>query len=188
MAEEATEQQQTNEPVNREKAPEETRTFTQEELNRVVGERLTREREKFQDYEDLKARSEKLAEIEEQNKTAEEKRQEELGAAQWELEETRNKLLRYQAANKHQIGEDYLDLLGSGDEKEINARAEALGKLLSDSRELEALRKELESKSNTSRPGSGRPADNLRPGASPVETPIEDESSYPASWFPGHSA
>lgn len=37
---------------------------SQEELNRIVGERLARERQKFADYNDLKAKAKRLEEIE----------------------------------------------------------------------------------------------------------------------------
>lgn len=40
------------------------KTFTQSELDAVLSDRLKREREKFQDYADLKAKAGKLAEIE----------------------------------------------------------------------------------------------------------------------------
>lgn len=38
------------------------RTFTQEELDRIVGERVRRERDKYADYEELKAKAEAGAE------------------------------------------------------------------------------------------------------------------------------
>lgn len=40
------------------------RTFTQAELNAIIDDRLKRERGKYADYADLKARADKLAEIE----------------------------------------------------------------------------------------------------------------------------
>lgn len=45
------------------------RTFTQEEVNAIVGKRLAEEKGKFSDYEDLKAKAMKLDEIEEANKS-----------------------------------------------------------------------------------------------------------------------
>ena len=38
-------------------AQQETRTFTQEEVNAIVADRLTRERAKYADYDDLKAKA-----------------------------------------------------------------------------------------------------------------------------------
>lgn len=50
-------------------AGEQIRTFTQEEVNAIVGKRLAEEKGKFSDYEDLKAKAMKLDEIEEANKS-----------------------------------------------------------------------------------------------------------------------
>lgn len=44
--------------------PDAARTFSQAEVDRIAGERAKREREKFADYEDLKAAKAKLDEIE----------------------------------------------------------------------------------------------------------------------------
>lgn len=53
--------------------PEPAKTFTQEELDRVVGERLAREREKYADYDELKQAKARLDEIEAANKSELEK-------------------------------------------------------------------------------------------------------------------
>ena len=45
------------------------KTFTQDEVDRIVGDRLSRERAKYPDYEDLKAKAAKLDEMEEASKT-----------------------------------------------------------------------------------------------------------------------
>jgi len=45
----------------------ETATFTQADLDRTLGERLSRERAKFADYDDLKAKASRLAELEDAN-------------------------------------------------------------------------------------------------------------------------
>lgn len=42
---------------------------TQDELNRIIADRLARERAKFADYDDLKSAASRLAEIEEASKT-----------------------------------------------------------------------------------------------------------------------
>ena len=48
---------------------QEQKTFTQEELNKVVQERLKREREKYADYESLKEKASKFDEAEEAGKS-----------------------------------------------------------------------------------------------------------------------
>lgn len=45
------------------------KTFTQAELDQIIGERLKREREKYPDYESLKEKAAKLDEIEEASKS-----------------------------------------------------------------------------------------------------------------------
>jgi hypothetical protein len=45
------------------------RSFTQEDVDRVVGERLARERQKYADYDDLKSKAAKLDDLEAANKT-----------------------------------------------------------------------------------------------------------------------
>ncbi len=46
-----------------------TRTFTQDEVNAIVGKRLAEEKSKFADYEEIKAKATKFDEAEEANKS-----------------------------------------------------------------------------------------------------------------------
>lgn len=46
-----------------------TRTFTQEEVNAIVGKRLAEEKGKYSDYDEIKAKAAKFDEAEEANKT-----------------------------------------------------------------------------------------------------------------------
>lgn len=59
------------ETVNQEQATvtEEAKTFTQEELDAIISDRLKRQREKFADYDVLKEKAGKLDEIEEASKS-----------------------------------------------------------------------------------------------------------------------
>lgn len=50
-------------------AATEQKTFTQEEMNKIVSERVQRERAKYEDYDSLKAKAAKFDEQEEANKT-----------------------------------------------------------------------------------------------------------------------
>ena len=65
-----------------------SKTFTQEELNQMIGERLARERAKYQDYESLKEKAAKYDQIEEESKTELQKATERAD----KLEEELNKL------------------------------------------------------------------------------------------------
>lgn len=46
----------------------EAKTFTQEQVDAMIGERLGRERAKYADYDELKAKADKFTKIEEANK------------------------------------------------------------------------------------------------------------------------
>lgn len=52
-----------------ENAEMQTRTFTQEEVNAIVGKRLAEEKGKYSDYEEIKAKAAKFDEAEEANKS-----------------------------------------------------------------------------------------------------------------------
>ena len=54
---------------NQETKKDEERTFTQAELNAIVAGRVKEERAKFENYEELKEKAQKLDKIEEENKT-----------------------------------------------------------------------------------------------------------------------
>lgn len=78
-----------NETVNQELATETTeqpeKTFTQSELDQIIGERLKREREKYPDYDALKEKAAKLDQIEEDAKTELQKAQEKAEKLEAEL-------------------------------------------------------------------------------------------------------
>ena len=64
----------------------EERTFTQAELDAIVGDRLKRERSKFADYEELKEKAGRLDAIEEANKSELQRATERVEALSAELE------------------------------------------------------------------------------------------------------
>ena len=57
------------ETVNQEVTEATERTFTQAEVDAIVGDRLKRDRAKYSDYDDLKAKAAKFDELEEANKS-----------------------------------------------------------------------------------------------------------------------
>lgn len=66
-------------------AEQQERTFTQAELDSIVKDRLARERGKFADYEELKAKATKFDEVEEANKSELQKATEKAQALEAEL-------------------------------------------------------------------------------------------------------
>lgn len=101
---------------------------SQEALDHLVGERLARERTKFADYDDLKAKAEKLATLEDANKTAEQRTAEQLAALQQRVEESEKKAaaasqaaLRASVANTKGVPEGLLPADGTREEMEAKA-------------------------------------------------------------------
>lgn len=80
-----------NETVNQEQntatQPEtEPKTFTQDEVNAIVADRLNRERSKYADYENLKVKAQKYDEAEEASKTELQKATERADALQKQVD------------------------------------------------------------------------------------------------------
>ena len=103
------------------------RTFTQDELNAIVGKRLAEEKSKFADYEDLKAKASKFDEMEEANKSELQKATERANALESELKAMKSaeeiRLMREKVANETGIP---LNLLNGSTEEECKAQAEAI--------------------------------------------------------------
>lgn len=103
------------------------RTFTQDEVNAIVGKRLAEEKGKYSDYEDLKAKASKFDELEEANKTELQKATERANNLEAELngfkkaEEAR--LMREKVAKDTGIPSN---LLTGSTEEECKAQAEAI--------------------------------------------------------------
>lgn len=96
---------------------------SQEELDRIIQGRLDRERKRFSDYDDLKARAAKLAEIESANQTEAEKVQARLDAAEKRASELEAKALRAEVAAAKGVP---TALLTGSTVEELEAAADAL--------------------------------------------------------------
>lgn len=96
---------------------------SQEELDRIIEARLARERKRFQDYDELKAKSEQLAQIEEANKTEAEKAAERLAAAEKRAAELEAKAVRAEVAAAKGVP---ASLLTGSTQEELEASADAL--------------------------------------------------------------
>ena len=144
------------------------RTFTQDDLDKAVRDRLNREKAKYADYGDLKAKADQYDELTAAQKTAEQRAAEDLDKAQKAAADALAEAVRYKAAGKAGIDPESGDfaLIGSGDEETVMARAARLGALLASERELSQIKEHQE---RVSVPDSGRPRPVLRPGATPVE-------------------
>ena len=76
--------------VNQETTVIQDKTFTQEELDKIIADRLQRERAKYTDYETLKEKASKFDEVEEASKSDLEKATERVNQLQAELDKMKS--------------------------------------------------------------------------------------------------
>lgn len=84
---------------------------SQEQLNRIIGERLERERAKYADYDALKERAARADELEAASRTVEQKAAEEKAAAEKRAAEAEARVLRREIALEHKLSPDDAKLL-----------------------------------------------------------------------------
>lgn len=96
---------------------------SQEELDRIINAAVARTHKKYGDYEELRAKAAKLAEIEEANKTESEKNAERLAAAEAKAAELESRALRSEVAAAKGVPSN---LLTGSTREELEASADAL--------------------------------------------------------------
>lgn len=100
---------------------------SQEELNRLIGERVARTKARYGDYDDLKAKAARLDEIEQANKSEAEKTADRIASLERELNETRTAALRSRIQAKFGVDdEDAALFLTAADEETLTKQAERL--------------------------------------------------------------
>ncbi|QCB93305.1 hypothetical protein [Cellulomonas shaoxiangyii] len=100
---------------------------SQEDLNRIIGERVARTKAQFGDYDDLRAKAARLDEIEQANLSEAEKAASRIAALERELEATRSGALRARIQAKFGIADEDADLfLTATDEDTLTKQAERL--------------------------------------------------------------
>ena len=115
--------------VNQEKptAGQPERTFTQAEMDAIIGERLSRERAKYADYEDIKAKAAKYDEAEEASKSELQKANEKASALQAKVDAMTKaekiREIREQVSEKTGVP---ASILSGEDEESCRQQAEAI--------------------------------------------------------------
>jgi hypothetical protein len=101
---------------------------SQDDLNRIIGERVKRATAKFADYKELQAKAAKADEYEKANQTEAERSAARLAELEAELESTRRESLRMKIASAHGITDaDDIDLFLTGtDEETLTRQAQRL--------------------------------------------------------------
>lgn len=148
---------------------------SQQELNAALKDRLERERSKFKDYNDLKAKAAKLDEIEQANLSELEKANGRITTAESERDAAKAESLRLRIAVTHGISLEDADLFLTGtDEETLKAQA----KRLSD-REAEKAKAEADRKKN--HPNVSKEGTSTTTGT----TTEEDDREFARSFFGG---
>lgn len=122
-----------SETVNQEKQAttnEETKTFTQQEMDAIIADRLKRERAKYEGFEDFKAKAMKFDELEEANKSELDKAHERVSTLETELnamkkaEEVRQ--IREKVAKEMSIPAQSMSLITGETEEACKEQAKAI--------------------------------------------------------------
>ena len=103
---------------------------TQDDLNTIINAPLHRERAKFADYDEIKAKATKHDEAVEAEKSETQKAIERAEAAEAALVAKEAEALRLTIATRHGITGDHLDLLSGVDEAELEAKAAKIAALI----------------------------------------------------------
>lgn len=108
------------------------RTFTQEEVDRIINERLGRERGRKSDYEELKEKAGQTADLESKLSKALEENEKLKSEAKQAEHEKELSAIRVEVAAKHGINDP--SVLVGDDEKQIGDYAKRLMKVFADMR------------------------------------------------------
>ncbi len=112
-----------------------------------------------------------LETIRESQKTEAQKIQDRADAAEKRANDAETELIRERIARRHHLDEDDLDLLGTGTEEQIEARAKKI-----------AAKNAAAAGVTATAPPSGKPVESLRPGATSSDKDISPPDAYPSSW------
>lgn len=147
------------------------RTFTQDELNAKVRDRVGRVQAKYADYDELKAAAAELAKIKDAQKSEAERVAEALETAQREAATARLEAARFRAAAEHGITGKYASLLSGSDVDELNQNAELLGELIAAKTAADAAATSADAAKETAKHRAGvlgQAARQAWPGATPT--------------------
>lgn len=103
-----------------------TAPTTQAEFDAMVKDRISRERAKYADYADLKAKATEFDKLAEAQKTELQRAQERAEAAEKTALEKDSELLRLSVIAKHSIPTDYQEFLTGATEEELEEKAKKI--------------------------------------------------------------
>lgn len=152
-------------------APAEPEQQNQNDLPQWARDAITKAIKEAANYRtqvaEMKPRADQFASLEEASKSEAQRLSEAAETAKRDADTARAEAVRYKAAATHGISVDHFDLLGSGTEEEVSARAEKIAALISAQAQIPPAAAP-----------KARPVEQLRPGATPGEPETEDDVLY----------
>lgn len=147
----------------------EEKTFTQAEVDKLIDQRIARERTKYSDYDDLKAKAQRLKEAEDADKSEIDKLKDRLSESESRASKAESEALRTTVASQKGLTANQAKRLSGSTKEELESDAdellESFGTKKSEGDDGEG---DDGGKGESSR---RRPKENLRPGASSEEEP-----------------
>lgn len=107
----------------------ESKTFTQADLDRIVQERLAKERKKYEGFDQYKQQADELGKIKEAEKSEVERLQEQLQTNADQLSSSQLELSRWKALAAHPVSGEYQDLVQGTDDDTFLASAKRISEL-----------------------------------------------------------
>lgn len=156
-------------------APPAERTFTQAEVDRIVAERLKREREKYADYDQLKA---KAAEAD-SSKSDLQRLADRVEAAEKRAADAEAKQLRAEVAQAKGLTAAQAKRLTGSTKEELEADADDLLEAFGAKKDTDPG--EDDGKQDAEPAAAGRPRERLTPGAAPDNEPGKDPAKIAES-------
>jgi hypothetical protein len=105
---------------------QDTKTFTQADVDRLLADRLARERKKYAGYDDFKKKASELDKLKDANKTELEKKEEQLTKQAIELQELKVEKIRRSAAKEAGLDPDLAEFITAADPDDALEQAKRL--------------------------------------------------------------
>lgn len=155
--------------------PDEGKTFTQADVDRIVQDRLAKEKAKYADYDDLKAKAAKVDDIEASKKSDVDKLTEQIDKLTQAQANSDQKALRAEVAMAKGLTAAQAKRLAGTSREELEADADEI---------LEAFPVTPTDEPPKGGPPSRQPRPDLKGGSDPTEEPIETDPAKLADAVP----
>lgn len=133
-----------------------------------------RAKDNFAKVNELTPQAEQFRKLEEASKSEAQRQAEAVEAAKRDAETAKAETVRYKVAATHGIPAEHFDLLGSGTEEEITARATKIAALIA----AEKAAQPAPPAPPTGAPIPTRPVEQMRPGATPSDAESAEDVLY----------